>query len=115
MDHKHTYDKYGKQLCCTQEEKINFEADKQLKKEQKEVGCCATDETVFKEANADNHSNEDGHDHSSGKDSTLKMFLPAIISLVSLLFAIVLDNYFPQKALLLRFSMHAYKAAKVIQ
>ncbi|HUH73025.1 MAG TPA: hypothetical protein VLZ75_01335 [Chitinophagales bacterium] len=52
------------------------------------MGCCATDEPVFKEKKADNHSDEDGHDHSSGKDSILKMFLPAIISLVLLLFAI---------------------------
>lgn len=96
MEHKHTYDKNGKQLCCTQEEKINFVVDKQLKKEHKEVGCCATDEPVFNQVKTDEHTDEDGHDHSSGNDSTFKMFLPAIISLILLLIAIVLYNYFPQ-------------------
>ncbi len=28
MEHKHIYDKDGKQLCCTQEEKINQLAEK---------------------------------------------------------------------------------------
>ena len=96
MEHKHTYDKSGKQLCCTQEEKINFVADKQLKKENKEVGCCATDEPVFYQVKTDEHIDEDGHDHSSGNDSTLKMFLPAIISLILLLIAICLEHVFPQ-------------------
>lgn len=91
MQHIHKYDAQGKQLCCTQEEKINLSANKQLKKEHKEVGCCATDEPQHNE-----HSAEDGHDHSSGSDSTIKMFLPAIISLVLLLIAISLDNWFPQ-------------------
>lgn len=91
MEHRHKYDKDGKQLCCTQEEKINLVADKQLKKEHKEVGCCATDEPKHND-----HSDDDGHNHSSGNDSTFKMFLPAIISLVLLLVAIVFDNWFPQ-------------------
>lgn len=91
MEHRHKYDKDGKQLCCTQEEKINLVADKQLKKEHKEVGCCATDEPKHND-----HSDDDGHDHSSGNNSTFKMFLPAIISLVLLLVAIVFDNWFPQ-------------------
>jgi len=91
MEHKHIYDKDGKQLCCTQEEKINNIANQQLKKEHKEVGCCATDEP-----NNDEHTEEDGHDHSPSSDGTLQMFLPAIISLVLLLIAIGLDNYIPQ-------------------
>jgi Cd2+/Zn2+-exporting ATPase len=91
MQHIHKYDAQGKQLCCTQEEKINLIANKQLKKEHKEVGCCATDEPKHSE-----HSDDDGHDHSSDSDSTFKMFLPAIISLVLLLIAIALDNWFPQ-------------------
>ena len=91
MQHIHKYDAQGKQLCCTQEEKINLIANKQLKKEYKEVGCCTTDEPKHNE-----HSDDDGHDHSSGSDSTFKMFLPAIISLVLLLIAIAFDNWFPQ-------------------
>ncbi|MBL7764734.1 MAG: heavy metal translocating P-type ATPase [Chitinophagaceae bacterium] len=91
MQHIHKYDAQGKQLCCTQEEKINLIANKQLKEEHKEVGCCATDKPQHNE-----HSEDDGHDHSSGCDSTFKMFLPAIISLVLLLIAIAFDNWFPQ-------------------
>ena len=30
--HKHTYDAQGKMTCCSQEEKINKMADKQVKK-----------------------------------------------------------------------------------
>jgi Cd2+/Zn2+-exporting ATPase len=39
---------------------------------------------------------EDGHDHSKGNDSVVKMFLPAMTSLCLLLIAIAFDNYFPQ-------------------
>ncbi|OYU68017.1 MAG: cadmium-translocating P-type ATPase [Cytophagaceae bacterium BCCC1] len=91
MEHEHIYDKDGKQLCCTQEEKINVIVNKQLKKEHKEVGCCSTDEPKKNE-----HTDDDGHDHSRDNHNTFKMFLPAIISLVLLLIAIGLDNYFPQ-------------------
>ncbi len=99
MTHQHKYDKNGKQLCCTQEEKINLIADKQLKREHKEVSCCATDEPVIKHAKGDGHnheehSDEDGHDHSGGNQTTLQMFMPSVISLVLLLVAIALDNYF---------------------
>jgi len=69
MTHKHVYDKEGKQLCCTQEEKIN-----QL---------------------AEEHSVEEVHQHTESQ-STFSMFLPAIISLVLLLMALAFDNYFPQ-------------------
>ena len=89
--HQHIFDAHGKQLCCTQEEKINAVANKQLKKEHKEMGCCATDEPT-----KETHSDDDGHDHSNSTDSTFKMFLPAGISLVLLLIAIGFDNYFPQ-------------------
>ncbi|MEY4812331.1 MAG: Zinc-transporting ATPase [Bacteroidota bacterium] len=91
MQHIHKYDAQGKQLCCTQEEKINAIANKQLKKEHKEVGCCDTDEPKHNE-----HSDDDGHGHSTGSDSNFKMFLPAIISLILLLIAIAFDNWFPQ-------------------
>ena len=91
MQHIHKYDAQGKQLCCTQEEKINAIANKQLKKEHKEVGCCATDEPLHNE-----HSDDDEHNHSTGSDSTFKMFFPAILSLVLLIIAIAFDNYFPQ-------------------
>lgn len=83
MIHQHKYDANGKQLCCTQEEKIN-------KKSDKNSGCCSAHDEQ-------EHSDEDGHNHEhNANESTLKMFLPAIISLVLLLVAIGLDNYFQQ-------------------
>ncbi|MGB4775854.1 MAG: heavy metal translocating P-type ATPase, partial [Daejeonella sp.] len=43
------------------------------------------------------HEDGDGHDHSGNENSsTLKMFLPAIISLLLLLAAIAFDNWIPQ-------------------
>ncbi len=88
MEHKHTYDAKGKQLCCSQQEKIytNAEASSLL-----EDGHSKNDGH-----NHNEHSNEDGHDHSKGNDSVVKMFLPAVISLCLLLLAIAFDNYFPQ-------------------
>ena len=70
MEHKHIYDKDGKQICCSLEDKINNDSE--------------------------HHSDDDGHKHdnSNAVKSTFQMFLPAIISLVLLMFAIGLDNYF---------------------
>jgi Zn2+/Cd2+-exporting ATPase len=84
MKHKHKYDANGKQLCCTLEEKINKETDI-------DIGCCAVD-------SKSEHSDDDGHDHdhSQQSESTLRMFVPAILSFVLLLIAIAFDNYFPQ-------------------
>jgi Cd2+/Zn2+-exporting ATPase len=82
MKHQHKYDANGKQLCCTLEEKINSKTDKQ-------TGCCTVD---YKSE----HSDDDGHDHSGGDQTTFQMFLPAIISFVLLLVAIGFDNYFTQ-------------------
>ncbi len=39
---------------------------------------------------------QDDHDHGSSEASNIRLFLPAIISLVALLIAITLDNFFPQ-------------------
>jgi Cd2+/Zn2+-exporting ATPase len=90
MEHQHKYDAQGKQLCCTQEEKIyNIYA-----------GASELLKKSHSEHDGHNHeeqfSDDDGHDHSGGNESTFKMFLPAIISLVLLLLAIGFDNYFPQ-------------------
>lgn len=87
-NHKHIYDKDGKQLCCTQQEKIYNNA-----------GAAALLKNGHSENDGHNHEehgDDDGHDHSTANDSTFKMFLPSIISLVLLLIAIGLDNYFPQ-------------------
>jgi Cd2+/Zn2+-exporting ATPase len=72
MEHQHIYDKQGKQIWCSLEEKINKKTE--------------------------HHSDDDGHDHehSSEEKSTFQMFLPAIISFILLLIAIGFDNYFKQ-------------------
>ncbi len=104
--HKHTYDAQGKMTCCSQEEKINKLADKQVKSKVKKESCCGDDDKpkIVKEQTDDHkdghnhneHSDDDGHDHSVDNQTTFQMFLPAGISLVLLLLAIGLDNYFPQ-------------------
>lgn len=75
MTHHHIYDKDGKQLCCTQEDKINKLADVHLKHED---SCCSADKHMHE------HSDDDGHDHSGGNQSTFSMFIPSIISLLLL-------------------------------
>ena len=53
MKHQHIYDKDGKQLCCTLEEKINQKAEEHH-----------------------DHDHDDDHDHASTKDqSNVKLFL----------------------------------------
>src|SRR5690606_26682669 len=79
MEHKHIYDKDGKQLCCTQEEKIYTNAGV---KEMIDDACCS----VEKKDNTIKHSRE------ISKNSTIKMFLPRSISLMLLLIAIYYDN-----------------------
>ncbi|PWA05004.1 heavy metal translocating P-type ATPase [Flavobacterium psychrotolerans] len=83
MKHQHKYDANGKQLCCTLEEKINSKTNNQ-------TGCCSTHNEP------ENHSDDDGHDHSGTDQTIFQMFLPAIISFILLLIAINFDNYFPQ-------------------
>lgn len=53
--------------------------------------CCTTEKKVNKAVKE--HSENDGHNHDSGNESTFKMFLPAIISFILLIIAITLDNY----------------------
>lgn len=82
-NHKHTYDAQGRMTCCTLEDKIYIKAGaKDLIYTKQE-----------KENHQHEHSEDDEHDHSSGNESTIKMFLPAIISLVVLLSGIALDNF----------------------
>lgn len=77
-NHKHTYDAQGKQLCCTQEEKIYTNAGAK---------------ELIKEKHQHDHSDDDGHDHSHSDSNLFKVFLPSIISLVLLLVAVYLDNF----------------------
>ncbi|HMT75765.1 MAG TPA: heavy metal translocating P-type ATPase, partial [Chitinophagaceae bacterium] len=87
-NHKHTYDAQGKMTCCTLEEKIYTKAGaKELLKEGHN----------HDDRHDHDHNDEDGHNHSESENSsTVKMFLPAIISLALLLIAIAFDNWIPQ-------------------
>ncbi|MEH6306830.1 heavy metal translocating P-type ATPase [Olivibacter sp. CPCC 100613] len=88
MEHKHKYDAQGRQICCTQTEKVYTEAGaKKLlqEKHQKDDGHNHT------------HSDDDGHDHGNAEGSIFKMFLPPILSLILLLTAIAFDNWIPQE------------------
>jgi len=49
--------------------------------------CCAP---------AHEHSHDHSHDHEHDENSTLKLFIPSIISLILLLAGIALDNWIPQ-------------------
>lgn len=78
IEHKHTYDKDGKQICCTQSEKIytNDGAEDLLK--DKKITSAVQSRLVW-------------------IDSTLKLFIPSSISLVLLILAILFDNYYTQE------------------
>ncbi len=65
MKHIHQFDENGKQLCCTLEEKINSKAD------------------------------DHDHDHAEHASSNMRLFAPAIISLVMLLLALIVDTWYP--------------------
>ncbi|KFF04332.1 heavy metal translocating P-type ATPase [Flavobacterium reichenbachii] len=68
--------------------------DKEIKNTKikpKSACCCSHDEP----AHSDNDGHDHGHDHENNADGSLfKIFLPAIISFVLLLIAIVFDNYY---------------------
>ena len=69
-NHVHRYDKDGKQLCCTLEEKINQNSSPQ-----------------------EAHDDHDGHDHDHAKGhSNFQLFLPALISFGLLILAIAFDS-----------------------
>ena len=62
MEHKHKYDAQGKQICCTQTEKVYTKAGaKELVKEE--------------------HHKNDGHDHSHSDDDVMTTVMPAAVHL----------------------------------
>ncbi len=86
MAHQHIYDKNGKQICCTQQEKIYVKAGaKKLLAEGHTKG------------DGHDHEHEEGdghdHDHDHGSGGGFKSYIPALISLTMLLLGIALDNY----------------------
>lgn len=74
MQHQHKCDESSKEACCSAEGNTNLKNDNQS-------GCCSTPLEP---------------DHSSGTNSLIKLFLPAIISFILVAIAIAFDNYFPQ-------------------
>jgi Cd2+/Zn2+-exporting ATPase len=70
--------------------------DKKAHKTEDDAECCRIEEKINKAQ--EHHSDDDGHDHEhyNKEKSTFQMFLPAIISFVLLMVAIILDNYFTQ-------------------
>ncbi|MBK7524568.1 MAG: cadmium-translocating P-type ATPase [Saprospiraceae bacterium] len=101
MEHKHIYDAEGNQLCCTQQEKIytNAGAEDLLKeRHSKNDGHYhgIKYKTELDHDTSTEHTEADGHDHSSGKESTFKMFYLPIISFFLLFFALALDHLIPQ-------------------
>lgn len=89
MAHQHKYDKSGKQICCTQQEKIYTKAGT---KHMLHDGHTNDDGHEHKEYDHD-HKEGNGHDHESSNQSTLQMFTPPLISLALLLVAIAFDYY----------------------
>ncbi len=85
MKHQHTYDAQGKQICCTEEEKIY-----------KKAGATEILKPELTHDHSDHdgndHDDEDGHDHSQIDSSPWKMFLPSIISFILLLIALYFDH-----------------------
>ncbi len=79
MKHQHTYDAQGKQICCTEEEKIYRKA--------------GAEETLKQDHDGHDHVDGDGHDHSQIESNLWKMFLPSIISFVLLLIALYFDHF----------------------
>lgn len=85
MKHQHTYDAQGKQICCTEEEKIY-----------KKAGATEILKPELTHDHSDHdghdHDDEDGHDHSQIDSSPWKIFLPSIISFILLLIALYFDH-----------------------
>ncbi|WP_164111822.1 MULTISPECIES: heavy metal translocating P-type ATPase [Sphingobacterium] len=94
-EHKHRYDEMGRQLCCTQSQKIYDKAGASElvgSKNRKEKGDCCTHDVE-----ADSHDEDHDHSHDLGTGNYLRLFIPAIMSLVLLLVALGIDNYYPKE------------------
>ncbi len=98
--HTHTYDENSNQLCCTpQEGKIYKDAGAKVLIED---SCCSVTDKAYRSAKKspsgskkltedDEHTEDDGHDHSAQGKSTFQLFLPAIISFVILMVGLAMD------------------------
>ena len=73
-NHKHIYDRSGKQICCSLEEKIDKKTPPPL-------------------VHTDNDGHNHSHSHSHDGSSTLKTYLPAIVSFVLLMSGVAMDYF----------------------
>ncbi len=106
MKHQHTYDKHGKQLCCTEEKKINALADQRLRTTLGDNACCAADSALdlsggrqaekHGHQTVDEHNADDGHVHDAEGKSAFQLFLPAGISFIILMAGLMMDYLLPQ-------------------
>lgn len=93
MKHQHIYDVQGKQICCSEEEKIYTEAGaEEILKPEKAIRNKANTAPAHDAHEGHDHAADDGHDHSYVESSTFKLFLPSIISLSLLLIALYFDH-----------------------
>lgn len=76
-EHTHIYDEYGKQICCSLEEKIDAK----------------TPPPLLITAHSIDDGHDHSHDHSQGSESAWKEYLPAIISFVLLISGIAMDYF----------------------
>lgn len=88
MEHQHIYDSAGKQLCCTQTEKVynNAGAANLLTKQSA---------TTPERNHSDSHDHD--HDHSASGVQPIKLFLPAVISFILVISALLLDHWVVQQ------------------
>ncbi|MFD2910125.1 heavy metal translocating P-type ATPase [Flavobacterium ardleyense] len=102
--HQHIYNKYGKQICCTQEERIYTRAGAKgliatAGNENQERETIKNHEKQHNheqdhEHNHDDHDHDHDHDdHDHGYTSGFMQYVPAIISFCLLLTGIALDYY----------------------
>ena len=85
MKHEHKYDKSGKRICCSLEEKIDF--------------ASSPPELLTSHDEHDEHDDHAGHDHSSDDEHNHEDFgkAPAIISCVLLMLGLALDHIIPNE------------------
>lgn len=104
-NHKHIYDVKGKQLCCQREERIYEKANakdilsgkKIVAKQIKEKQEHNHDHNHNHDHEGEDNQHDHGHDHEASEQTVLQMFLPAIISFVLLMTAIVFDHWIHQQ------------------
>ena len=98
--HKHIYDAAGNQLCCTAQE-AKIYADASAIDGSDETCCTSSDRkhsihaSTTKSNQHHGHAHEHNHDHlqsNANRDGYFRLFIPALISFILLLLALVMDH-----------------------